>query len=104
MIVGLIGTTITPWMQFYLQASLVEKGITERQWAMSRWDMIVGCSVTDIVAFLIVVACGATLFAKGIHDIADAADAAVALRPLASAERYPNGLKSSLGNRSGRTQ
>jgi Mn2+/Fe2+ NRAMP family transporter len=42
MIVGLIGTTITPWMQFYLHASLVEKGITERQWAMSRWDVIVG--------------------------------------------------------------
>ena len=83
MIVGLIGTTITPWMQFYLQASIVEKGITERQWAMSRWDVIVGCFVTDIVAFFIVVACGATLYLKGIHNIADAADAAVALRPLA---------------------
>ncbi len=83
MIVGLIGTTITPWMQFYLQASIVEKGITERQWAMSRWDVIVGCFVTDIVAFFIVVACGATLYVNGIHDIADAADAALALRPLA---------------------
>ena len=83
MIVGLIGTTITPWMQFYLQASIVEKGITERQWKVSRWDVIVGCFVTDIVAFFIVVACGATLFVKGIHDITDAADAAVALRPLA---------------------
>ncbi len=83
MIVGLIGTTITPWMQFYLQASIVEKGITERQWAISRWDVIVGCFVTDIVAFFIVVACGATLYVTGIHDIADAADAAVALRPLA---------------------
>jgi len=83
MIVGLIGTTITPWMQFYLQASIVEKGISERQWPMSRWDVIVGCLVTDIVAFFIVVACGATLYVKGIHVIADAADAAVALRPLA---------------------
>jgi Mn2+/Fe2+ NRAMP family transporter len=83
MIVGLIGTTITPWMQFYLQASIVEKGITKRQYALSRWDVIVGCFVTDIVAFFIVVACGATLYLNGTHNIADAADAAVALRPLA---------------------
>jgi Mn2+/Fe2+ NRAMP family transporter len=83
MIVGLIGTTITPWMQFYLQASIVEKGITKKQYALSRWDVIVGCFVTDIVAFFIVVACGATLFLNGTHDIADAADAAVALKPLA---------------------
>jgi NRAMP (natural resistance-associated macrophage protein)-like metal ion transporter len=83
MIVGLIGTTITPWMQFYLQASIVEKGITKKQYALSRWDVIVGCFVTDIVAFFIVVACGATLYMAGTHDIADAADAAVALKPLA---------------------
>jgi len=83
MIVGLIGTTITPWMQFYLQASIVEKGITERQYGMSRWDVILGCFVTDIVAFFIVVACGATLYVGGTHDIADAADAAVALKPFA---------------------
>jgi Mn2+/Fe2+ NRAMP family transporter len=83
MIVGLIGTTITPWMQFYLQASVVEKGITKHQYALSRLDVIVGCFVTDIVAFFIVVACGATLFMTGTHDIADAADAAVALKPLA---------------------
>jgi Mn2+/Fe2+ NRAMP family transporter len=82
MIVGLIGTTITPWMQFYLQASIVEKGITEKQYPISRWDVIVGCFVTDIVAFFIVVGCGATLFMTGTHDIADAADAAVALKPL----------------------
>jgi NRAMP (natural resistance-associated macrophage protein)-like metal ion transporter len=56
MIVGLIGTTITPWMQFYLQASIVEKGISEREYRLSRWDVIVGCLVTDIVAFFIVVA------------------------------------------------
>jgi NRAMP (natural resistance-associated macrophage protein)-like metal ion transporter len=82
MIVGLIGTTITPWMQFYLQASIVEKGITERQYGMSRWDVILGCFVTDIVAFFIVVACGATLHVSGIRNISDAADAAVALKPL----------------------
>jgi Mn2+/Fe2+ NRAMP family transporter len=83
MVIGLVGTTITPWMQFYLQASIVEKGITTRQYALSRWDVIVGCVVTDVVAFFIVVACGATLHARGIRNIADAADAAAALVPLA---------------------
>jgi Mn2+/Fe2+ NRAMP family transporter len=82
MIVGLVGTTITPWMQFYLQASIVEKGITERQYGLSRWDVILGCFVTDIVAFFIVVSCGATLYLSGARDITDAADAAVALKPL----------------------
>ena len=82
MVIGLVGTTITPWMQFYLQASIVEKGITTRQYAWSRWDVIVGCIITDVVAFFIVVACGATLYVRGIRNIADAADAAVALAPL----------------------
>ncbi|HET7184475.1 MAG TPA: Nramp family divalent metal transporter [Terriglobales bacterium] len=83
LVVGLVGTTITPWMQFYLQASIVEKGITERQYRLSRWDVIVGCLVTDIVAFFIVVACAATLHVSGIREITDAAEAAVALKPLA---------------------
>ncbi|HEU5453486.1 MAG TPA: Nramp family divalent metal transporter [Terriglobales bacterium] len=83
MVVGLVGTTITPWMQFYLQASIVEKGITVKQYWLSKWDVIVGCLITDVVAFFIVVSCGATLFPHGIHEIADAADAAVALRPIA---------------------
>jgi NRAMP (natural resistance-associated macrophage protein)-like metal ion transporter len=83
MIVGLIGTTITPWMQFFLQASVVEKGITARQYRVSRWDVIIGCLVAVIVAFFILVACAATLYANGTHDITDAAQAAVALRPLA---------------------
>jgi len=81
--IGVIGTTIAPWMQFYLQASVVEKGVTERQYAASRIDVIVGCFFTDIVAWFIVVACAATLFAAGYRDIRDAADAAYALRPLA---------------------
>ena len=83
MVIGLVGTTITPWMQFYLQASIVEKGITIRQYAWSRWDVIIGCIITDVVAFFIVVACAATLFVRGIRNINDAADAAVALAPLA---------------------
>jgi NRAMP (natural resistance-associated macrophage protein)-like metal ion transporter len=82
MIIGLVGTTITPWMQFYLQASIVEKGITTRQYRWSRLDVILGCIITDVVAFFIVVACAATLHVKGIREIADAADAAVALAPL----------------------
>jgi Mn2+/Fe2+ NRAMP family transporter len=83
MVIGLVGTTITPWMQFYLQASVVEKGITERQYWLSKWDVIIGCLITDVVAFFIVVACGATLYPHGMHNIRDAADAAVALKPLA---------------------
>jgi len=83
MIIGLVGTTITPWMQFYLQASIVEKGIGTRQYSLSRWDVIIGCIITDVVAFFIVVACGATLYTQGIREIKDAADAAVALAPLA---------------------
>src|SRR5438309_8001450 len=83
MIVGLIGTTITPWMQFYLQASIVEKGIGKKEYPLSRWDVIVGCIITDVIAFFIVLACAATLYVSGVHNISDAADAAAALKPLA---------------------
>ncbi len=82
-IVGLIGTTITPWMQFYLQASVVEKGITKRNYNLCRVDVILGCIVTDIVAFFIVVACAATIYKGGARDINDVADAAKALAPFA---------------------
>jgi NRAMP (natural resistance-associated macrophage protein)-like metal ion transporter len=88
MVIGLVGTTIAPWMQFYLQASIVEKGITARQYRASRWDVIVGCVFTDVVAWFIIVACAATLYAHGRHDIAAAADAAQALRPLAGEYAY----------------
>jgi Mn2+/Fe2+ NRAMP family transporter len=88
MVVGLVGTTIAPWMQFYLQASIVEKGITARQYRASRWDVIVGCLFTDVVAWFIIVACAATLYANGKTDIKDAADAAEALRPLAGDSAY----------------
>ena len=82
-VVGLIGTTITPWMQFYLQASIVEKGIGKKQYGLSRWDVILGCIITDVVAFFIVLACAATLYPAGIRNITDAAEAADALKPLA---------------------
>ena len=83
MLVGLVGTTVTPWMQFYLQASIVEKGITEKHYSLTRWDVILGCIVTDVVAFFIVVACAATLFKSGHKEITDAAEAALALKPFA---------------------
>jgi Mn2+/Fe2+ NRAMP family transporter len=83
MIVGLIGTTITPWMQFYLQASIVEKGIDRRHYSLSRWDVILGCVVTDVIAFFIVVACAATIYKAGGGEITDAAQAATALKPFA---------------------
>jgi Mn2+/Fe2+ NRAMP family transporter len=83
MIVGLIGTTITPWMQFYLQSSVVEKGITRKELNLCRVDVILGCVVTDVVAFFIVVACAATIFHAGHHEIADVAEAARALAPFA---------------------
>jgi Mn2+/Fe2+ NRAMP family transporter len=83
MIVGLIGTTITPWMQFYLQASIVEKGVSRRNYGLSRIDVIFGCVVTDVIAFFIVVACAATIFHSQHREITDVADAASALAPFA---------------------
>jgi NRAMP (natural resistance-associated macrophage protein)-like metal ion transporter len=88
MVVGLIGTTITPWMQFYLQASVVEKGIGKKQYSLCRWDVILGCIITDVIAFFIVLACAATLYTSGFRNISDAADAAAALRPLAGQFAY----------------
>ena len=88
MVIGLVGTTIAPWMQFYLQASVVEKGITERQYRASRWDVVLGCVFTDVVAWFIIVACAATLYAAGHHNIESAADAAQALRPLVGDYAY----------------
>ena len=83
MIIGLVGTTIAPWMQFYQQASTVEKGIKVKNYAYARWDVIVGCTVTDVVAFFIIVACAATIYPTGHTEIRSGADAALALRPLA---------------------
>jgi Mn2+/Fe2+ NRAMP family transporter len=88
MSIGVVGTTIAPWMQFYLQSSIVEKGVTKRQYKASRIDVIAGCIFTDIVAWFIIVACAATLYAHGYHNISDAKDAAQALRPLAGDYAY----------------
>jgi NRAMP (natural resistance-associated macrophage protein)-like metal ion transporter len=83
MLIGVVGTTIAPWMQFYLQSAVVEKGIKVKEYIYSRWDVIVGCIITDVVAFFIIVACAATIYISGNRQINDAGDAALALRPLA---------------------
>jgi Mn2+/Fe2+ NRAMP family transporter len=82
MVVTLAGTTIAPWMQFYLQSALVEKGVQVEDYPLSRLDVVFGCVVTDVVAFFIVLACGATIFKAG-GSIESAGDAAAALKPLA---------------------
>jgi len=82
MFVGVIGTTIAPWMQFFLQSTVVEKGITAKEVGYTRMDVLIGSLMTDIVAWFIIVACGATIFAHHLH-VGDAKDAALALRPLA---------------------
>jgi NRAMP (natural resistance-associated macrophage protein)-like metal ion transporter len=83
MTIGIIGTTISPWMQFYLQSAIVEKGVEVRDYKKSRIDVIVGSIFTDVVAWFIIVACAATLYIHGIHNIAEASDAAEAMKPLA---------------------
>jgi Mn2+/Fe2+ NRAMP family transporter len=83
LVIGMVGATIAPWMQFYLQASVVEKGVTVRQYGASRIDVIAGAIFAPLVAGFIVVACAATLHAYGYRVIHDGADAAQALRPLA---------------------
>jgi len=83
MLIGVVGTTIAPWMQFYLQSAVVEKGIKVKNYIQARWDVIIGCIVTDVVAFFIIVACAATIYVSGHGPIKDAGDAAIALRPLA---------------------
>jgi len=88
MVIGVVGTTIAPWMQFYLQSSIVEKGITTRGLQASRWDVITGCIFTDVVAWFIIVACAATLYVHGFRNIQYAADAAQALKPLADKYAY----------------
>ena len=83
MAIGMIGTTIAPWMQFYLQSSIVEKGVSNKNFFAMRLDVTVGSLFQDVVAWFIVVACAATLFVHGMGAIQVASDAAEAMRPLA---------------------
>lgn len=82
MVIGMVGTSIAPWMQFYLQAAVVEKGITEREYGESRIEVIVGCITMTVIAFFIVVACAGAIWAHGPRDIQEPATAAQALRPF----------------------
>ena len=82
MVIGLVGTTIAPWMMFYIQSSVVEKGITLKNLKYSKIDAILGAIVVYIVAFFIVIACAATINAHGIQ-VNNVADVSTALTPLA---------------------
>lgn len=82
MLIGMVGTTIAPWMQFYLQAAVVEKGVTEKDYRESRIEVVVGCIMTSVIAFFIIVACAGAIWKFGPRDIADAADAALGLKPF----------------------
>jgi Mn2+/Fe2+ NRAMP family transporter len=82
MMVGLVGTTISPWMLFYLQASMVDKGIGLRDLGPARTDVVVGSIVVSIVASFIVLVCAFTLHKAGV-EVEEAAQAALALEPVA---------------------
>jgi Mn2+/Fe2+ NRAMP family transporter len=82
MLVGMVGTSVAPWMQFYLQAAVVEKGIDEKAYAESRIEVIVGCVAMTVIAFFIIVACAGAIYSHQPRDIHSAAEAAQALRPF----------------------
>jgi NRAMP (natural resistance-associated macrophage protein)-like metal ion transporter len=82
MIIGMVGTSVAPWMQFFLQAAIVEKGVTAKEYGESRIEVIVGCIVMAVIAFFIIVACAGAIWANGPRDIQDSTDAAQALRPF----------------------
>jgi Mn2+/Fe2+ NRAMP family transporter len=83
-VLGIIGTTVAPWMQFYMQSSVIEKKLKISDYKYTIWDVVLGCIATIVVAFFIIVACAATLHVNGVK-INEASDAAMALQPLAGA-------------------
>lgn len=82
MLIGMVGTSIAPWMQFYLQAAVVEKGVTAKEYKESRVEVIVGCIVMSVIAFFIIVACAGAIYSVQPREIKDAADAALGLKPF----------------------
>jgi Mn2+/Fe2+ NRAMP family transporter len=82
MLIGIIGATIAPWMQFYQQSAVVDKGLREKDYAYACWDTAIGCVGTQVVAYFIVVTCAATIYAHGLR-VETVEDAAQALFPLA---------------------
>ena len=81
-IIGLVGTSVAPWMQFYLQAAIVEKGIDIKQYRDTRIEVVVGCVLMALVAFFIIVACAGAIWEHEPRAIRSAAEAAEALMPL----------------------
>ncbi|MBG98985.1 MAG: Mn transporter [Solibacterales bacterium] len=81
-LIGLVGTSVAPWMQFYLQASIVEKGVDLKQYPESRTEVIIGCVVMALIKFFVIVACAGAIWEHGPRQISDISEAAVALRPL----------------------
>ena len=83
MIVTLIGTTISPYMQFYQQAAVRDKGIAIKDYALAKWDTILGCVLSSLVAGFIVITCAGTLHHdRNLWNISDASQVATALAPL----------------------
>ena len=82
MVIGMVGTTIAPWMQFYLQAAVVEKGITANEYRESRIEVIVGCVMTSVIAFFIIVACAGAIWSIHPRDLNNGREAAEGLRPF----------------------
>jgi NRAMP (natural resistance-associated macrophage protein)-like metal ion transporter len=82
MVVGLVGTSVAPWMQFYLQAAIVEKGIDAKQYSQSRIEVVMGCITLAFMKFFVIVCAAGAIWAHGPREIHDAAEAALALRPL----------------------
>jgi len=83
MIINVVGTTITPWGQFYIQSSVRDKGVKADEYPLLRIDVLFGAFFTNLIAYFIIVCCGATLYTHGIRQLDDAGQAAKALLPLA---------------------
>jgi NRAMP (natural resistance-associated macrophage protein)-like metal ion transporter len=88
MVIAVIGTTISPWMQFYIQAAVVDKGVREDEYGYSRLDVVTGGIWTDVIAYFIIVSCAATIFVHNLHAghpivVNGVGDVAIALQPLA---------------------
>ncbi len=84
MVINIVGTTITPWGQFYIQSSVRDKGIRAEEYGYTRADVLFGAFFTNFIAFFIIVCCGTTLYVAG-HppNFDDAGQVAKALAPVA---------------------
>jgi NRAMP (natural resistance-associated macrophage protein)-like metal ion transporter len=89
-LIATAGTTITPYMQLYLQSAVVERGVREEELGREEREAISGAVFANVIAAFILIATGATLFTHGVHDISSAAEAARALNPFAG--RYAEAL------------